>query len=246
MVKQIKDLTAYQVLTKKILNTIASGSEQTPNIIISLQAGESLANIVRFLSGLTHEQSDVNMENAVSPGNLTYSAADDQDIARELLISKGFPWTPVASDQQVFQHLLSLYFAWIHPIYTLFDEGIFVKEYQTNSERHCSQALVNAICAMACHLHTKLEESLIDYESLGTLFMNAARTLVRPEIEDLTTVQTLAVMFLVDYSRGKGHRASLYLSMATRILSRIKLPLQHDCPENCSKDTLCGIQNLNV
>jgi len=242
MVQQIRELTAYQQMTEKVLTTIATGSEQTLNIIKWLQEGESLAKIVQSLSGSKQDHPDVTMEDARSPANSSHSDAQDKlEIS-----SKAFQWTTVTSDDRVFQHLFSLYFSWIHPIHTIFNEGIFVRSYQAHSERHCSQALVNAICAMACHMHTKQDKSHVDYERLGPLFMDAARSLVRPDNEDLTTAQALAVMFLVDYSRGKGHRASTYLKIATRIVSRMKLPLQDGCLENCSKDTLCGIQNLNM
>lgn len=242
MVKQIKDFTAHEQLTGKILTAIASGSDQTPNIIQRLQDGDSLSTIV---DSLAQDVPDVPMEDFLSRRNSADYVLDHHEVEPA---SKGFQWTTVTSDERVLRHLFSLYFSWIHPVYTLFHEGNFVSNYQTNTHRHCSHVLVNAICAMACQMHTKQKhrKDQVDYESLGIRFMNAARSLVRPEIEDLSTVQALNIMFLFDYSRGKGHRASTYLKIATRILARMKLPLQDGCLENCSKDTICGTEQLNV
>lgn len=249
MVKQIRDFAAHEQLTRKILSAIASRSEQTPKIIQLLQEGEPLATIVQSMSGSAYGSPDMLMEDRFSPRPSTYQHSAVGSPSQEATGAfEGFQWTTVTPDPKIFEHLFSLYFSWVHPVHTLFKEGAFVDSYRNNSEMHCSHVLVNAICAVACQMHTKQAslESHVDYGILGKLFMDAARAMVRPEAEDLTTVQALGIMFLVDYSHGRGLRASMYLRIATKILSRMKSPIQDYSLENSFNVTLCGIQNLNV
>lgn len=246
MVKQIKRFQDQEHLTTKVLEAIASGSDQTTNIIQWLKDGDSLTTIVDSLSLMERSPQDVPMEDV--PPEALRNSAPNLLVARIEQSWTGYQWTEVTSDERVLRHLFSLYFTWIHPVYTLFDEGAFFSSYQTKSWKHCCIVLVNAICAMACQLHTKQKnlKDHIDYERLGVLFMDAARSLVKPEVDDLKTAQALTIMFLFEYSNGNGHRASAYLKIATRMLARMKLPLQDCCSENCFEDTICGTQNLNV
>lgn len=248
MAKEINELRAQEKKYEKIFSTLASGSEHTPSILRWLQDGTSVPTIVESLSALTEDLPDSHIEGSLSPRYSTYSGGVDSPDHGMGFTSEGLHWTTVTTDERVFRHLFSLYFSWVHPVHTLFNEGLFVNSYQTNSDKHCSHALVNAICAMACQLHTRQGnfKDHVDYDSLGNLFMDSARSLVRPEVEHLTTVQALTIMFLFDYSRSQGHRASTYLRIATGILSRMRFPIEDGCFAACWQDTLCGTQNLNT
>jgi len=149
----------------------------------------------------------------------------------------------VTTDPVVLDHLFQLYFAWIHPVHTLFSEGHFVNSFRYNSRLFCSTVLVNAMCALACHLHTNADTDEI--EQLGLSFSDAARSEIEPDDGCLTTIQALAVMFLVDCARGRGLRASSYLNLASRSLSNVKI-LQDDGFLEVVRDTTQGIRSLNM
>jgi len=99
------------------------------------------------------------------------------------------------------------------------------------------------MCALACHLHTNADTDEI--EQLGLSFSDAARSEIEPDDGCLTTIQALAVMFLVDCARGRGLRASSYLNLASRSLSNVKI-LQDDGFLEVVRDTTQGIRSLNM
>lgn len=61
-------------------------------------------------------------------------------------------WTTVTDDSELIAHLLSLYFVWEHPIFTLIDRDLFLEDLVAERRRStfCSDLLVNAILALAC------------------------------------------------------------------------------------------------
>ena len=160
-------------------------------------------------------------------------------------LSTSSNWTTVTSDSAVLDHLFQLYFAWIHPVHTLFSESRFVDSYKRQSNTYCSSALVNAICGMACHLHSVADTDEVDFMQLGEDFSDTVRKNIKPEDRSVTTVQAFAVMFLVDSARGNGLRGSSYLKVATSSLSRVAYQ-ESDGFAEVWKNTIRGIQNLNV
>ena len=61
-------------------------------------------------------------------------------------------WTNVTESSSLVEHLMSLFMAWIHPVHVLVDEAKFMKSFRNREDSHCSASLVNAVCAMSCHL----------------------------------------------------------------------------------------------
>ncbi|KAL8718910.1 MAG: hypothetical protein Q9225_004013 [Loekoesia sp. 1 TL-2023] len=61
-------------------------------------------------------------------------------------------WTNVTSDPVLVEHLMTLYLTWIHPLHVIFDEEEFMSSFRKCEDLYCSPSLVNAICAMACHV----------------------------------------------------------------------------------------------
>jgi hypothetical protein len=136
-------------------------------------------------------------------------------------------------------------------VHTLFDEGRFVDNYKHQSSDYCSESLVSAICALACHLHTTngavgLDEP--DFDQLGEEFSDAAIANLDPRNHTITNIQTFAVMFLVDCARGKCLRAASYLREATSALSTLDFErfAALEGYREVWKHTVRGIRNLNV
>ncbi|KAL9002916.1 MAG: hypothetical protein Q9188_004189 [Gyalolechia gomerana] len=154
-------------------------------------------------------------------------------------------WTSVSSSQTLLGHLFDLYFTWVHPTHMLFSETDFRESYETNDETYCSSALVNAICAMACHLMDQKDtDGEGDIETLGTGFMNQARQGVQPQnYMTLCSVQALAVMYLAELSSGKARSATGYLRASVEFLKVAELDGQSPKAREIS---LWGIQTLNT
>ena len=102
----------------------------------------------------------------------------------------------------------------------LFSELDFKYSFRINDTSYCSRPLVNAVCAMACHLLENEGARMPDgnTQEAATLregFMNEARRQLTPaNYKDLTSVQAFAVMHLVDFSAGKARSAVGYLRSA--------------------------------
>lgn len=238
LVKQIKELRAKDHLTEQILQALST-DEKVPEILDRLKNGEAYENIVEWLGRSTIEDYDT-----LSPRGSHHSTFETEDHAMG-----GAPatsrWTVVMSDNSVLDHLFQLYFAWVHPVHTLFSEGHFVDSYKRQSRTYCSSVLVNAICAMACHLHTTAEGDEVDFDQLAGEFSNAARATINPADQSITTTQAFAVLFLVDCARANALRASSYLQIATNSLPDITYQ-EDDGFTEVLKNTVRGIRNLTI
>lgn len=157
-------------------------------------------------------------------------------------------WTVVTNDRSILDHLFQLYFAWVHPVHTFFHEGQFVHSYHNGSEGdevYCSAILVNAVCAMACHLHYTLESDITDFRDLAVDFANAARDVMSTDNITLTTIQAFAVMSLVEITRGNTLLAASYLDIAATGLPRVDPDIRNNAPD-VWRSTILGVQALNV
>ncbi|EHK96537.1 putative Nitrogen assimilation transcription factor nirA [Glarea lozoyensis 74030] len=236
---------AKDQLTDRILTALSEENEKVPEIIERLQNREQYESIVEWL-GHPHIE-DIDSTSPRISHNSTFEMSDHEMGGGPLSTR----WTSVKCDGSVFDHLFSLYFAWVHPVHTLFDEGRFVDNYNNQSTDYCSESLASAMCALACHLHTATGAAGIDepdFDQLGEEFSDAAIANLDPQDHTITNIQAFAVMFLVDCARGKGLRAASYLREATSALSALKLE-RFEALEGFNevwKNTLGGIRNLNV
>jgi hypothetical protein len=121
----------------------------------------------------------------------------------------------------------------------------FVDSYKRQLEIYCSSILVNAMCAMACHLHSVTEADVVDFERLGGEFGDAVRASIIAEDKSITTIQAFAVMFLVDCARANGLRASSYLKVATNNLASVAF-LESNGFGEVWTNTVRGVRNLTV
>ena len=158
-------------------------------------------------------------------------------------------WTDVTSDPMLTGYLLTLYFAYVHPTHMLFDESLFLRDYELNRGPHCSRSLVNAICAMACHMYD-LPRELSDREACRTVVLmrnaflyESENWLHSYEPGDLTSVQTFAILYLVHLSSGRAGTAIGHLKVALEHLPYVKLSSQG---ESAKRLTVLGVQTLKM
>ena len=162
------------------------------------------------------------------------------------------PWTNVSQDRRLIVHLLDLYFAYVHPVFMLFDEVSFMRDFNNGGHTHCSKPLLNVICAMACFVYdielSCFETSVLEQQAaIGSLRHAFVRESIMasqyPAENPLTTVQTFAVMYLVDLCSGKAKLAIGYLKGALTGIYAIKISAQAD---NTKQITLMGLQTLKM
>ena len=158
-------------------------------------------------------------------------------------------WTNVVKVPRLVEHLIKLYLTWIHPVHMLFDQRHFRKSFQIRSNEYCSASMVNVICAMACHLlHDTWGGDQAMRESTASLrnrFMDETKVCLQsdPEYTKMTTIQSYAIMFLVDLSCGHGLMATSHLRLAVENLLARTFPEQ--TPE-AQEVTSWGIVTLHT
>ena len=157
-------------------------------------------------------------------------------------------WTKVCTSQKLVGHLFDLYFTWVHPVHMLFSELDFKNDFRNGLETYCSSSLVNAICAMGCLLIDGEKEpdrrNLREAAKLREGFMDEARTSLTPEtFHQMTSIQSFAVMYLVELSSGKARSAMGYLRSAVENLKASHGPQQS---EEAKELTFWGTQTLNT
>ena len=115
-------------------------------------------------------------------------------------------WFEVPQDAEFVEHLLSLYFSWVHPFYTLYSREYFLRDMNCGYTDYCSAMLVNATLSYACHYSDRptARTDVSDPTTAGdAFFAEAKRLLDKDERPCLTTVQALGVMSMRECSHGR-------------------------------------------
>lgn len=154
-------------------------------------------------------------------------------------------WESVTSDSATIDHLLHLYFKFVHPVHRLVNKVRFCESYTRYAKSFCSSILVNAMCAMACHLNLRRDGIEADFEELGLKFSDSVRLEIDALDRSVTAIQSFGVMFLVDLFRSNALRAASYLNTTSNILTRVEI-LETAGFREVLYDTLRGLHNLNV
>ena len=218
---------------RTILETIGQNGHDK-EILKRLRAGDSYRSIGDWLIQTQPVSSQMHM---VPPSQRSliavikrveehYQSDDEQSSSVNKLIPPNNPWTAVTTSTSLLRHLFDLYFTWVHPVHMLVSEGDFKECFQTNSQAYCSSALVNALCAQACHLLTNNGVDIwrrnVDAGKLREAFLKEARASLTPDIyTHITSVQAFALIYLVELSDGKARRAQGYLRTAVEHLRMV-------------------------
>ena len=204
---------------EKIIRSIKDDSQGT-EVIQRLKRGESHQAIAEWLG-----------RPLVGSGNQALSPTTEHRISQAIeqyhrdLVENHDPryWTNVSTEADLIEHLIKLYFTWIHPAHMLLDQEHFMSSFKDCSDVYCSSALVNIICAMSCHLlhdtRDDDEQTKSGIESLRTQFVNESKfSMKNADFEKMTSIQTYAIMFLVELGSGHGLIASSHLRLAQESL----------------------------
>ena len=217
-----------------ILETIRQDGHDK-EIIARLRAGETHQNIADWLMGQVQVQKSVALPTPSRQGLLNVVRGFEEDYRIEDSIRRvesgqsNLPeivWTQISDSSTLIKHLFDLYFTWVHPVHMLFSEHDFLQAFRSNESRYCSPALVNSICAMGCHLLEYDGSRKVETQQATTLregFLAEARKSLTPELYlDMTSIQSLAIMYLVEVGSGKARSAMGYLRCAVENIRTAK------------------------
>ena len=139
-------------------------------------------------------------------------------------------WFRHPQDAEFIEHLLNLYFSWVHPFHHFFSRELFIRDLEQGRTDYCSAMLVNAVMAMACHYSDRPNARLDPNQPItaGDIFFAEARRLLeQDERSCLTTVQALGVMAIRECSHGRDSDGYKYagrcLRMALELASTFRL-----------------------
>ena len=194
---------------------------QGSEIISRLKRGESHQAIAEWLGHPLVGSGDAPH---LSP-TTEYSVTQAIERYHQGLVGNHDPryWTNVTSDAELIEHLIGLYFTWIHPVHLVLDEKRFKTSFRNCADTYCSGPLVSIICAMSCHLLHNINKDddgmKAAIDSLRNSFMGETRSLLRHvDHAKMTSIQTHAILFLAEFGSGHGLMATSYLRLAVEVL----------------------------
>ncbi|KAJ5832216.1 Transcription factor [Penicillium riverlandense] len=141
-------------------------------------------------------------------------------------------WTRVTDDESLVSHLMTMYFTWHYPFFTLLAKDVFYRDYVRGvSSQYCSSLLVNAMLALGCHF-SSCPGALDDPQDLATAgnhFFREAKRLVLEHDEHenakLCTVQAFALMSVREAGCGREGKGWVYSGLSFRMAFDLGLNL---------------------
>ncbi len=136
-------------------------------------------------------------------------------------------WTRVTSDRGLVHRLFTRFFTSSLTHLSLISHRHFMLDFREGNRRYCSEALVNAILAMACRLATETSQ-LVSRVSFGDAFMGEAKGLLAQDQDhvNLPCIQTLAVLALAEMAQGNEEEAEELAHESVRACIRFVLQTQ--------------------
>lgn len=233
MIREIQRLQRKNEYLEEVKDSLGEKNGWIEQIMRSLKNdGQGNEIIGRLKRGDSHEaiaewlgRPLVGSKNEALSPTTEYEVSQAIERYHRSLVENHDPrfWTNVTTEADLIEHLVKLYFTWIHPVHMLFDQDHFLSSFKNCSDAYCSPALVNVVCAMSCHLlhdtRDDDEQTQSGIESLRKDFLKESKFLMKhADVEKMTSIQTYAIMFLVELGCGNGLLASSHLRLAVESL----------------------------
>ena len=161
-------------------------------------------------------------------------------------------WTSITTDSLLINHLIDLYFTYVHPVHMLFWEDRFRSSFEDHGPE-CSRSLLSAVCAMACHFYGQARyESEARQQSLGMGVLTPLRRAFEDEAKaalsnspqnELLKAQAMGLLYLLGLSAGQTTKAVGYLKAAVDCLTESDIRTSKTVT---SELTVIGIQSLSM
>lgn len=137
-------------------------------------------------------------------------------------------WFRVPQDAEFVEHLLNLFFSWVHPFYCFLSRDHFLYDMGRGRTDHCSAMLVNALLSFACH-YSDRPSARADPGNPATAgdayFAEAKRLLNQSERACVTTVQALGIMSARECSQGRDSNGYQLAGRCVRMALELGLHL---------------------
>jgi hypothetical protein len=118
-----------------------------------------------------------------------------------------YQWTTVTTDNDVIEHLLSLYFCWEYPTFACLSKTYFLEDFRSGRPRYCSSLLVNSILCLGCRFSDQLETGVNSEQ----FYAEAERLWgLEQDNPSVTTIQAINLMSIWEASCGRESRSWFY------------------------------------
>ncbi|KAJ6078973.1 hypothetical protein N7467_008726 [Penicillium canescens] len=205
-------------------------------------AGDDSAEIDQFESELAGKMSELMLDGSrkfiggtsnliflPSGSELHESISDPFGVDQVHTVSR---WTEVTKDDSLISHLMTMYFTWHYPFFTILSKDLFYRDYIRGvSSSYCSALLVNAMLALGCHF-SSWQGAFDDTHNLATAgnnFFKEAKRLVLENDEHenakLCTVQAFALMSVREAGCGREGKGWVYSGLSFRMAFDLGLNL---------------------
>jgi hypothetical protein len=141
---------------------------------------------------------------------------------------KSQAWFIQPEDPDLVEHLLNLYYCWVHPFHGFVCWELFTRDRQRGGSDFCSSALVYAMMAFGCH-YSDRPQARTDPSNPSTAgdyyFAEAKRLVDSAERPHLTIVQALGIMSLREGSAGRDSQGYQLSGRSVRMALEMGLHL---------------------
>lgn len=160
------------------------------------------------------------------------SLASDPLSDTSLDVASAKRWTRVTEDASLISHLITMYFTWHYPFFTILAKDAFYRDFVRGvSSPYCSSLLVNSMLALGCHF-TSWQAAFADPQNpatAGNHFFKEAKRLILENDEHenakLCNVQAFAIMSLREAGCGRESKGWAYSGLSFRMACDIGLNL---------------------
>lgn len=204
-----------------------------------LASDESAEQVDQFESELSGKMSELLLDGSrkfiggtsnlvfLPPGSELHESASMADDPALGFVSDTHPvrrWTQVTEDDSLISHLMTMYFTWHYPFFTILAKDVFYRDYVRGiSSSYCSPLLVNAMLTLGCHF-SSWQGAFTDPKDIATAgnhFFKEAKRLVLENDEyesaKLCTVQAFALMSVREAGCGREGKGWVYSGLSFRM-----------------------------
>lgn len=158
------------------------------------------------------------------------SIADAHDLSSFGDMHRVRRWTQVTEDSSLIDHLITMYFTWHYPFFTILAKDLFYRDYTRGiPSAYCSPLLVNSMLAVGCHF-TSRQGAFAEPTNAATAgdhFFKEAKRLFLENDEHgsarLCTVQAFALMSVHEAGCGREGMGWVYSGLSFRMAFDIGL-----------------------
>lgn len=237
LVRQIRSCEDLEDVARSV-NAREKGHLSTAQAPGELASDESSEQIDQFESELSGKMSELLLDGSrkiiggtsnlifLPPGSEIGESTPTSDDALNAL-DDALPmrrWTKVTEDDSLISHLLTMYFTWHYPFFTILAKDVFYRDYVSGiSSPYCSPLLVNAMLSLGCHF-SSWEGAFADPNNIATAgdhFFKEAKRLIlandEHETAKLCTVQAFALMSVREAGCGREGKGWVYSGLSFRM-----------------------------